>query len=141
MDWSDGAEKYLAAHYGETIDDPRPPLDAVEPPACEECGEDVLEAAERLCDTCLANERGRSLLAPSCTDCGQFWSCWISGRLMLPLLSITVPLPFVATRSGERQLRPMRILSVGRTSAPHVMPTPTPFAERFASNGFIVDST
>ena len=70
MDWSDGAEKYLAAHYGETIDDPRPPLDAVEPPACEECGEDVLEAAERLCDTCLANERGRSLLAPSCTDCG-----------------------------------------------------------------------
>jgi hypothetical protein len=31
MDWTDGAERYLAEHYGETIYDPQPDREEDEP--------------------------------------------------------------------------------------------------------------
>jgi len=37
MDWTDGCERYLAAHYGESIDDPRTER-AEEVPRCSSCG-------------------------------------------------------------------------------------------------------
>ena len=61
MSWTAGEDRYMAEYRGESRYDPLPPLDATEPVACEECGEDALDVDERLCDTCLANAIGRSL--------------------------------------------------------------------------------